>query len=263
MTDERRNWSKEETIVAFNIYCKVVFSKVTKSNPIIIKNATLLGRSPSALTMKIGNLASLDPELKERGIGGLPNISKLDKEVWDEFNGDWDRLAFESEKILAKLKNIRVEDIIVSPIISANLPLPKGLDKSSIVKARVNQTFFRSAILIAYSGKCCITGIGVPQLVVASHIIPWAKREDTRTDPRNGLLLNSIHDRAFDAGLITVTTEYVVKLSDYIYDFLPNDVIDSWFVKYNGKTISLPDKFLPSTDYLRWHNDNIFKGSLE
>lgn len=263
MLEERRNWNKEETIVAFNIYCKIAFSKATKTNPVIISNAMLLGRTPSALSMKIGNLASLDPELKERGIGGLPNISKLDKEVWDEFNGDWDMLAFESEKILAKLKNSRVEDMVEDSILTVDKPLPKGLDRQSVVKARVNQSFFRSAILSAYDNKCCITGISVPELLVASHIIPWAKRDDTRTDPRNGLLLNSIHDRAFDAGLITITSDYVVKLSDYIYGSMPHDVIDSWFVNYDGKTISLPDKFLPSKDYLKWHNDNIFKGSLK
>lgn len=260
MPDRRRAWSKEETIVAFNIYCKIAFSKATKTNPTIISNAKLLGRTPSALAMKIGNLASLDPELKKQGIGGLPNISKLDKEVWDEFSRDWNRLAFESEEALAKLSDSRVEDVIENLTLDDDTPLPRGLDKQSVVKARVNQAFFRSAVMSAYDKKCCITGISVPELLVASHIIPWAKRDDTRTDPRNGLLLNSIHDKAFDAGLITISQDYTIRVSDYIYEFLPNNIIDKWFIDYTGKSIFLPDKFLPLKEYLKWHSNNIFRG---
>ena len=47
--------------------------------------ANLIGRSPGAVAFKLGNFGSFDPELKKRGIGGLPNTSKLDKEIWDEF----------------------------------------------------------------------------------------------------------------------------------------------------------------------------------
>ena len=130
--------------------------------------------------MKIGNLASLDPELKERGIGGLPNISRLDKEVWDEFHGDWDKLAFESEQILASLQHKNIRDLVHSDITPEEDVLPEGLDKQTMVKTRVNQTFFRAAILSAYNKRCCITGIAVPELLVASHIIPWSERGDIK-----------------------------------------------------------------------------------
>lgn len=259
MADERRNWSREETIVAFNIYCKITFSKATKTNPLIISAAKLLGRTPSALSMKIGNLASLDPELKKRGIGGLPNISKLDKDVWQEFNQDWDKLAFESETIIASLKNHAVEESISED----DATLPIGKDRQSIVKTRVNQSFFRSSVLSAYGHKCCITGISMPELLIASHIVPWSKRDDTRTDPRNGLLLNALHDKAFDSGLITVTPDYVIHVSDEVSQQLSDEYLKEWFTPYESKQIALPNKFLPSKEYLKWHNENVFRGMLK
>lgn len=257
MASERRNWSREETIVAFNIYCKTTFSKATNKNPLIISAAQLLGRTPSAMSMKIYNLASLDPELKKRGIVGLPNISKLDRDIWQEFNQDWDRLAFESETILAELKNIKVEDVVNEDYVQ----LPEGKDRQSLVKSRVNQSFFRNAVLNAYDSKCCITGISTPELLIASHIVPWSRRSDCRTDPRNGLLLNALHDRAFDAGLITVTPDYVLHISDQVNQLMQTEDAKKWFIDYAGKHISLPDKFLPAKEYLRWHNENLFRGN--
>jgi putative restriction endonuclease len=259
MAEERRNWTRDETIVAFNLYCKIPFKEVTKTNSLILKFAPILRRTPSALNMKIGNLASLDPELKKRGISGLVNRSKLDEEIWEEFNGDWDTLAFESEKILARLQGAGIEDLVTIGLVDDDLLLPAGTDKQTVVKARVNQAFFRSAVLAAYENKCCITGLSVPQLLVASHIIPWVKNE-MRTDPRNGLLLNSIHDKAFDTGLITITTDYKIKVSHLIHDLLPSNIIKEWFIDYEGQSIKLPEKFFPSTESLKWHNDNVFKG---
>ena len=84
----KNNWTKEETIIAYNVYCKVPFKSSSKSNPTIIKYANIIGRSPSALNMKVGNFGRLDPELKQQGIVGLAHGSKPEEEVWAEFNGN-------------------------------------------------------------------------------------------------------------------------------------------------------------------------------
>lgn len=259
MSDERRNWTREETIIAFNLYCKIPFSEVTKTNTLIIKFAPILGRTPSALSMKIGNLGRLDPELKKRGISGLVNGSKLDEEIWVEFNNNWDKLTFESEKILAQLQGVNIEDSEKNIPFNEDITLPYGSDKETLVKARVNQSFFRAAVLVAYGERCCITGLSAKQLLVASHIIPWAKNKEVRTDPRNGLLLNSIHDKAFDAGFITITTDYKIKVSSEVHKLLPEKIIKEWFVDYEGKAITLPERFLPSKESLKWHNENVFR----
>jgi putative restriction endonuclease len=57
--------------------------KSSKSNPTIIKYANIIGRSPSALNMKVGNFGRLDPELKRQGIVVLSHGSKFEDEVWD------------------------------------------------------------------------------------------------------------------------------------------------------------------------------------
>ncbi len=259
MPKEQRNWGREETIVAFNLYCKIPFKESTKTNPQIIRLAKEIGRTPSAVAMKIGNLGSLDPGLRDKGISGLVNVSRLDKEIWDEFNGNWDKLAFESETILAKYQGYELADTAIDEQISA-LRLPDGTDRQTLIRARVNQAFFRQSLLTAYNSMCCVTRLATPQLLVASHIIPWSTRTDTRTDPRNGLLLNSIYDKAFDAGLITINTSYEVRVSRHMHELLPNKVIKEWFIDYEGKGISLPEKFLPSIECLRWHEENVFKG---
>ncbi len=80
----RKNWTKEETIIAFNVYCKIPFKDCNKSHPMIIKYARILGRSASALGMKVGNIGRLDPDLKNKGISGLVHGAKMEQEVWNE-----------------------------------------------------------------------------------------------------------------------------------------------------------------------------------
>lgn len=74
-------WTREEEIIVFNLYCKIPFQKSSKNHPDVIRIANLIGRSPSAVNMKIGNLGSFDDTLKAKGIVGLTNASKLDKEI--------------------------------------------------------------------------------------------------------------------------------------------------------------------------------------
>ncbi len=252
--EQQRNWTKEETIIAFNVYCKIPLKSSSKTNPIIVKYAKIIGRSPSALNMKVGNFGRLDPELKKLGIKGLINGSKLEEEVWNEFNGNWEDLAFESERLIAEFQNKNIED---TGEIDVN-DLPKGQDRERVVKTRVNQSFFRSVILSSYNLKCCITGLSVPDLLVASHIKPWAEDKENRINPRNGLCLNSIHDRAFDKGFITITTDYKVLVSDYIKE-VREDAVTDLFIRYDNREIILPDRFLPSKEFLNYHYENIFK----
>lgn len=65
------NWTREQTIIALNLYCKIPFNKVTEKHEDIIRIANIIGRKPNAVKMKIGNFGSFDPELKRKGIVGL------------------------------------------------------------------------------------------------------------------------------------------------------------------------------------------------
>lgn len=253
----KNNWTKEETIVAFNVYCKIPFKDSSKTNPIVIRFAELLGRSPSALNMKIGNFGRLDPDLRRQGIVGLANGSKLEQEVWDEFHGNWEKLSFESERIILKLET------------SQNLQLDGGTEtdlgkvleteKDALVKQRVNQSFFRNAVLSAYNNKCCITELSIPNLLIASHIVPWSINAKERLNPRNGLCLNALHDKAFDSGLITVNADLVIKVSNQLMSMENDQSIKQMFINYNGKKIYSPEKFKPHREFLNYHYNNIFK----
>lgn len=249
------NWTREQTIIALNLYCKIPFNKVSSNHPDIIRIAKIIGRSSNSVKMKIGNFGSFDPELKKKGIVGLRNTSKLDELVWNEFNNDWENLSYESEILISKFTNQPLEKIAEIDIND----LPIGKERETLIKARVNQNFFRSTVLSSYNSRCCITGLSIPELLVASHIIPWSVDKKNRLNPHNGLCLNSIYDRAFDCGLITITSNYKVKLSKYLYKFKKEVSVAELFLKYDNQSILLPDKFIPSMELLKYHNKNIFK----
>ncbi len=253
------NWTREELIIAFNLYCKIPFGTIHIHNPEIIALANILGRTPSAVSWKLANLASLDPSLKKRNIAGASHGSKMDAQVWNEFNGDWDRLAFESEKLLAQKIGRPVED--VSEVDLLDLPRA-GIERDAIVKRRVNQSFFRKAVLAAYNFQCCITGLEIPELLNASHIIPWSKDEENRVNPRNGLCLNAIHDRAFDRGFLTVTPDFTIKISKLVKQENVSEAVQDFLLRYDGMAINKPARFLPEVKFLEFHNANIFERNL-
>ena len=246
------NWTREETIVAFNVYCKIPFKNSSKSHPTVIKYANIIGRSPSALNMKIGNFGRLDPELKAKGITGLVHGSKLEEDVWNEFNGNWEKLAFESEELIANFQNKKIEEFDIENF-------PEGKERETTIKTRVNQSFFRSTILSSYNLKCCITGLSIPDFLVASHIKPWSKDKENRTNPHNGLCLNSIHDKAFDKGFITVTPDFKIRVSKYFDDFSEDKSVNDFFLKFDNQKIIKPERFLPSKEFLDYHYRVIFK----
>lgn len=249
-------WTREELILAFNLYCKIPFGTIHIRNPQIIELAKLLKRTPSAVSWKLANFARLDPSLQSRNIAGASHGSKLDVEIWDEFNHDWEKLGFESEKLLAEKTGKQIEEVTEIEVFD----FPKaGKERETIVKARVNQSFFRKAVLAAYDFKCCITGLEIPELLNASHIVPWSKDETNRVNPRNGLCLNAIHDRAFDRGLLTVTPEFKVQISRSIQQDGVTSAVQDFLFRYDGAEIKLPTRFLPDIAFLKYHNENIFK----
>jgi HNH endonuclease len=249
-----RNWNREELVVAFNLYCKIPFGRIHIRNPLVIELANAIGRSPSAVSWKLANFARLDPALQKRKISGASHGAQAEIEIWSEFNNNWEKLAFESERILSRITN--------TPIAFEELPeFPAGLNREAMIRVRVNQGFFRAAVLAAYDIRCCITGLTTPQLLTASHIVPWSVDATNRTNPRNGLCLNSLHDRAFDCGLLTITPQFVVKISPMLRKNRADKSARKLLYEYEGVTISLPRRFTPNIDFLRYHNQKVFLAS--
>jgi putative restriction endonuclease len=134
----------------------------------------------------------------------------------------------------------------------------KGETKVREVKTRVNQNVFRQIVLANYNKKCAITGIDLPDLLVASHIIPWSQNEVERLNPENGICLSTLYDKAFDKGLIGIDTDYKIVLSSEIKGRTTKNFYYDYFGKIEGKPIRLPQKYLPKREFLEWHSYNIY-----
>lgn len=251
----RRDWTREELIVAFNLYCKIPFGRIHIRNPLIIELAKAIGRTTSAVSWKLANFARLDQTLQKRNIRGAAHGARTEVEIWNEFSHDWDRLAFESERLLHQLTGRGSE------FEEEGKEFPAGMSREAFIRIRVNQGFFRAAVLAAYGARCCITGLSIPKLLTASHIVPWSVDSKNRTNPRNGLCLNALHDRAFDAGLLTVTQELKVRLSPRIEKNRSDECTRGLLLRYEGASISPPRHFAPNVDFLRYHNEKIFLSS--
>lgn len=262
MAEKSNNWSREQLLVAFNLYCQMPFGKLHARNPEIIRFAELIGRTPSALAMKLTNIASLDPAITSTGRSGLPGSSKTDKAMWDEMQGNWEHFALESQATVdAALGNrqLMVEQPTTEYMLDiGDEPNYSAENKSTYTQIRVGQKFFRQSVISAYQGRCCITGLSESRLLVASHIIPWRADKHNRLNPRNGLCLSALHDKAFDQGLFTLTNDFKIELSQEVRTMTHNRFATEWLVDLNGRSIELPEKFQPSEEFIDWHRKNVF-----
>jgi putative restriction endonuclease len=251
-------WTREEMILAFNLYLKLPFGKMHKHNPEIIELAALLGRTPSSIGMRLGNFASCDPQLQARGVGGLKGGLNQVKPIWDEFYDNQEELVFLSEQILADKQHTSIEKKY-APIL-VDLEVKKGVDTLRLVKTRVNQSVFRTMVLNNYDSVCCITGINIPELLIASHILPWSENEKERLNPRNGLCLNGLHDKAYENGLVSITPDYEIRISSALLSASDtNEALKNYFQAYDKKKILVPKKFVPSQEFLDYHFTNRFQ----
>ncbi len=263
-----KKWNREELLVAMNVYDKLPFGQFDQSNPVIKDVARKLGRTPGSLAMKLSNLASLDPALHARGRKGLSGASNLDREIWDEFREHPEQLASISEEALRHLFSAAESDdveLIKGVGVkherrSVQSPPNGPTEQSSTVIVRRGQQFFRQMILNAFDGRCCVTGIGIRELLVASHIKPWAAFPESRLDIQNGLCLSRLHDAAFDRGLISFDENCRLVLSRELKEHLPQAAIEQNFVAYEGVGIQAPGNALgPNLDFMRFHREVVFR----
>lgn len=130
-----------------------------------------------------------------------------------------------------------------------------GNDVVVTTRARLGQNYFRRMVLTNYGGKCCVTGLDVPQTLRASHIVAWAEDKRHRMNPENGLCLSSTYDAAFDQHLISFDDDYRMIVSKEIKEYYTNEVTKEYFKNFEGKQIILPVKFMPSKKLLARHRE--------
>lgn len=251
-------WTRHQLLIAFNLYCQMPFGKMHSRNPEIIKCAEIINRTPSALAMKLSNIASLDPEITSTGRSGLKGASSSDKAMWEEMQSDWDRFANEVQKATSAfgIDELSIDD---KDTFEPNEFIDyTGSNKTVQTTTRVGQNLFRRSVLSAYEYKCCITGLAISKLLVASHIIPWRVNTENRLNPSNGLCLSMLHDKAFDVGILTILEDMTISVSQKCTDDT-DQFFNSALLAYDGKPIFSPKKFKPHAEFLSYHREHVFE----
>ena len=255
------NWTREQSLLAFRFYCETPFGQLHARNKKVIELANLIGRTPSSLAMKCVNFASLDPAIRESGRSGLSNASALDKEVWSEFHANWEGLVEECEALSSHLLReeekqqspLEGEDEFIEPDFSAETRI-------ALIKQRMKQAFFRRSVLSSYGGKCCISGVSEPRLLVASHIVPWSEDKANRLNPSNGLCLSAIHDKAFDSYLFSLTDDHRVVLSKKL-EQTKDSFLREVFWPAQDREIQMPERFQPDLVFVQLHREKMLRAS--
>jgi putative restriction endonuclease len=250
----RQHWTREQLLQTLALYCQIPFGKMHSRNPAVIGLAQQITRTPAAVALKLVNFASLDPDLRERGVGGMGNTSAADRSIWAEFFGRWDVLADISLVVDAPPPAAGASRKRSVPGIAPSGPTEVMRDTPQ----RRGQSFFRAAVFAAHVGKCCITGITNEALLRASHIVPWSHDPALRLDPRNGLCLNALHDAAFDRGLITLSNRFVLQVSKCVKAEVPATIYREMFESRAGAPITMPERFSPAPEMLEYHRRNVF-----
>jgi putative restriction endonuclease len=237
----RRSWTRDELLIAFSLYCRLPFGRYHRGNSQVKRVAEAIGRTPSAVAMRLSNFASLDPMHQSRGVKGLGSTGPALKAFWSDVTKDWTRTAVDSELAWDRM-------IGHSPT-----------EAEGRVKIRLVQGFFRRTVLASYGGTCAVCGIRPEQLLTAGHIIPWSQNKTRRADPTNGLCLCALHDRAFDAGLLGIDEGLRVIVSPKLDVKSPSRVHEEALLRIHNQPITSPTRYHPDPKALQWHRDRIFK----
>ena len=217
MPRTRRNWTREELILALSVYFQLPFGRLNRSTPEVVELARLLGRSENSAALRLVNFAACDPYIINSGRTGMSAGKAVCMPIWVEFSEDKERLFSEAQRIRAKLLNQTVEKTL--DLTAKDF---EGKERETVIKQRINQNVFRSMVLSNYEKRCAMSGINVTDLLVASHIVPWAKSTpQQKLNPENGICLSALYDKAFDRGLITVLPDdYTICISSAKYECL-------------------------------------------
>ena len=130
-------------------------------------------------------------------------------------------------------------------------------NRKAEIKQRVKQSLFRQRVLANFDGRCCLTGITEPELLVASHIVPWAKRVDSRLDPGNGLCLSVLYDRLFDEGFITLDDSLRVVITPHVQSL--SEPLRGMVKNMAGKQAVCPVKTTIKPEHLAYHRKEVFR----
>lgn len=254
----RRLWTREELILTLSVYFQLPFGRLNHSTPEVRELAQLIGRTENSAALRLVNFAACDPYIINSGRTGMVSGRTVCMPIWEEFYNDRERLFSEAQVIKASLLHKSVEETL--QLTDNDL---EGRERTTVIRQRVNQSVFRSMILNNYEEHCAITGINIPELLVAGHIIPWSdSTPQQKLSPENGICLSALYDKAFDKGLITISPDdFAVVLSSALREYETKDYFDRHFGSIAGSPIAMPIEHKPNRDFLAYHRDHVFVGT--
>jgi putative restriction endonuclease len=138
---------------------------------------------------------------------------------------------------------------------------PFPVDEREVVLARsrprVGQGTFRARLLGAYGGRCAITGEHTQVVLDGAHIQPYLGPRSNRL--QNGLLLTKEFHALFDEGLVTVTPDYVVRVSRHLREKWKNG---HRYYPYDDRPLLVTPQApaeRPGRRALAWHGEHVFR----
>ncbi len=180
-------------------------------------------------------------------------LAPYKQRLWDLVKSAEDPATLSRRLGKEKIKSI--EHLISEP--GVDLSGREGLDKLREVATRVNQAFFRDMILADYGVRCCVSGLNIPAVLRASHVVRWADDKTNRLNPANGLCLSATYDAAFDRHLISLDEDCRVIFSPALKEFYDNKAFQTQFKAFEGLRISMPRRFRPDQDFLKKHREKM------
>lgn len=248
----RVNWSTDEITLALALYLRTPYNRIHPRNPEIQKLATYLGRTEGAVSKKLANLACFDPEVAQKGKKGFSHGSKLDPQVWNLYVGSDREISLdkliEDCRLIGQKIDIPIDNAVFG-IVEETIPV-STTEEEQVVKIRRGQAYFRQTVLCRYRYRCVVSGLNLPQMLEAAHILPWSDNETLRLVPQNGLaLLPSLH-KAYDLNLLGIDADGVVHISDALMDRSEEEPLKDFFKKISGQKIIVPSTVQVNREYL-------------
>ena len=250
---QRNLWSDDEMIIVLDLYFKLPFGRLNKNTPEVKALAKLIDRTDNSVALRLVNYAACDPYILSSGRHGMASGRDRCMPYWNQYANDKEGLFLKAEEIRAKLSKTSIEKLL-----DINPEDFVGKERAAVIKQRVNQSSFRAMILGNYENKCAVTGIDIPELLIASHIVPWSIDETNRLNPSNGICLSPLYDKMFDKGLIGISEDYSIQLSYELKQRAGKDFYNNHIGFIADRKLRLPIEHLPDPAFLEYHYNNIF-----
>lgn len=271
---ERNNWTEDELTLALALYLRTPYAKISPKNPEVVALADALMRTPGSVSFKLGNFASLDRRVAESGRRGFANVGHLDREIWNKYIGASYSHSL-SELITAAGEAAHRCDVPFSVVIPDDSPdisnKPRVVNGSEVPteiiverRERLFQNFYRNTVMQRYGGECLVTGLQCGSLLEVAHIVGWSEDASLRLVPANGLTLNPLIHRAYDANLLGIDPSLIIHVSKELLDRTPEGDLKLLFEHIDGKPLREPahSNARPDPSFLERHYEGYQKGEI-